>query len=222
MSRKPRGQGYYRRHGSGYVCPVCGTIYEGAFSRRDAEYCCHDKKPVSQIALRAAEEILEQSYHVPTPRTKQPGDGEKWRDKWGHWRRGKKKEKRPQLRADYNKTFEKIAREMEAERLAELDDIFYSLDDTVKDWLTTFHKSTDSWDKKIAYAWNIRNYELMKSYVSEMIKEAVQARERYLRNNPDEADKEPSGEPVDLTIDLDALRDISNKRKGVDDGKRSD
>lgn len=177
-------KGYYKKVDGGYLCPACGTIYSGAFARTDAINCCHDSKPLSELALRESENILFNSYHVPTPRTKQPGDGELYKDRWGHWRRGKKRNK-PQLRAEYSKAIENIIESMEAEQLAALDALFTSTDDEIQEWLTQYNKER-SIDQKIAYAWNIHNYSLLKSYIQDAINEAVRARELYIIQHPSE------------------------------------
>lgn len=59
-----KSKGYYAKTDNGYLCPVCGKTYSGAFARRDTINCCHDKKPLSDLAFRAAEQILIDSYHA--------------------------------------------------------------------------------------------------------------------------------------------------------------
>ncbi len=72
---KPR-KGYYKRLDNGrYVCTVCATIYDNPWARHDAIRCCADLKPLSELAVKQTEKILEDSYHLPTPRTAKPHDG---------------------------------------------------------------------------------------------------------------------------------------------------
>jgi hypothetical protein len=56
-------KGYYKKHGKGYVCPVCGTIYPSPWDKKLAMNCCADKKPLSEQAVREAEGVLE-SYSM--------------------------------------------------------------------------------------------------------------------------------------------------------------
>lgn len=110
-------------NGKSYACVICGTIYDGWGARHQAKSCCSDKKPVSLQAIRQAEEILASKHHMPTPRLqKEPGEGIRFKDRWGHWRRGKPGSA-PQTRAEYHKAFSHIEKQIKQEEIARLNQL---------------------------------------------------------------------------------------------------
>jgi len=111
-------KGYYRRTAHPcYECRVCGKAYPYARPARD---CCLDQKPVPE-AVSQAQDILANTKlkrrYMPTPRTQKPGNGILWRDKWGHWRRGKKQGRQHYV-SDYFTAWNRLQREIDQEQMA--------------------------------------------------------------------------------------------------------
>lgn len=109
-----------------YICAVCQNAYMYAKMAHD---CCLIEKPVSMAVINSLEQLYSlpepevKPEHRPTPRTKQPGDGVKHPDRWGHWRRGKPGT-RKQAFADYYRAFDQVDRAYQYGQIIELERLY--------------------------------------------------------------------------------------------------
>ena len=172
-------QGYYKRLPEGrYVCPACGSIYDGTFAKQQAKTCCADKKPLSIYPIKQAQEIMlaNPKYPRPTPRTALPGDGVLHKDKWGHWRRLKaKKDKSAYKFTEYHKALYKVKVDYDKEICRRLDSLFpeWEPEDLLK-----HRKRTPL--QRIAYGYYIRNFDLIKAAAYDLADEIARHRVSYM------------------------------------------
>lgn len=166
---------YYRviKKGEVYACIACGLIYDDWSARLSATNCCADKKPFSQYGLKQAQAVLKQSYHHPTPRTAQRGDGTRHKDRWGHWHRGKQLTDNS-LKAQVNRAWQAHQQEQRNKEIVHLERLCptYEIDTRpysrtpLQRLCTAFHYGA-GWERIKALAYALATDQVIKERVSQ-------------------------------------------------------
>lgn len=98
-----------------YLCPVCGSIFEGGTSRWDAQNCCKDSKG-SQLTIQAIEQELQHYHELHKPQfhphhhhDADPAAGIRKPTRDGHWYRGHNLKKK--TLADYSRAQRELVRQ---------------------------------------------------------------------------------------------------------------
>ncbi|TRZ50585.1 MAG: hypothetical protein D4S01_06385 [Dehalococcoidia bacterium] len=172
-------KGYYKRlSGKRYLCPICGSVYDSPFARKEAQDCCQDKKLANFNILDEANHIAFLVDHPPVKERRphdpaNPHPGVKQPDKYGHWYRGKVLNEK-KVEAQYQRAFKWIDRQARLTELQRLDALFAPWD--AEAMMKPCRRSPL---QRMAYAYFRHDWESLKLAAYALANEFA---DRYLRN----------------------------------------
>lgn len=153
-----------------YLCPVCQQTHVYA---EEARLCCRSRKPVSLAVINSLEALyshppVPQPPHMPTPRLKKEnGEGTGYKDRWGHWRRGKKLTT-AQKKSDYTRAMLAIHRACSATVISHLEALYPTP--------TPEYRETTAL-QKLAYAFRLGSWDAVRSIFLKTIEEIESKKE---------------------------------------------
>jgi hypothetical protein len=160
-----KSKGFYLKDADGlFVCPVCLERHVYSVS---AIACCNSRKPATNAVMTAARLLL--THHTAplprrTPRTARPGDAVEHRDKWQHWRRGRKRSPK-QTRSVINRAWGRLERSRRQAETADLERLAPSYELVIKE--------DRSPRQRLAFAHYTGNYNAARNALDDGINEAV-------------------------------------------------